>query len=217
MYIIVVGGGSVGSHLTAFLLSEGHEALLIEKDKHKIPDLSGQFGEALLEGNGSRISVLSEGGANRADVLIAVTGNDEDNLIICQIAKTMFKCPRTISRVNDPRNENLFSALGVNATVNATRLIDALIEEQVHADSMVIPLVALPSGRAEIIEVALSASSRWVGKTVDAIPLPDGVALTAILRGEEIFVPTPEFSLAAQDKIVALIKKEAEPLLRDLF
>jgi trk system potassium uptake protein TrkA len=216
MYIIVIGAGKVGFNLTKFLLSEGHEVLLIEKERAKAQELATQFKESFLEGNGSRVSVLREAGANRANVLVAVTGVDEENLVICQVAKAVFKCPRTIARVNNPDNESLFTALGVDATVSATRLIDSLIEEQVKADDMVIPLVTLP-GNVEIIEVTLSAASSVVGKKVQDLALPEGAIFMAVLRGEEIVVPKRDTTLMRGDKVIAMVKKEVEQKLREMF
>lgn len=217
MYIIVIGGGKVGYNLTKLLLAEKHEVLLIEKDKTKTPGLATEFGESLMEGNGSRVSVLREGGANRADVLVAVTGTDEDNLVICQVAKTVFKCPRTIARVNDPRNESLFSALGVDSTVSSTRLIDALIEEQVKAEDMIIPLVTLRAGNVEIIEIDLSASSWIMGKKISDVHLPEGAIFISIIRGESIIIPKPETEIIPGDTVVVLVKKEVEQALREML
>ncbi|TAK02682.1 MAG: TrkA family potassium uptake protein, partial [Candidatus Manganitrophaceae bacterium] len=169
------------------------------------------------EGNGSRVSVLREAGANRADVLVAVTGTDEDNLVICQVAKAVFKCPRTIARVNDPRNESLFSTLGIDATVSSTRLIDSLIEEQVKAEDMVIPLVTLRAGNIEIIEVDLSRSSPLMGKRVREISLPEGAIFISIIRGDEVVIPKGDTELIPGDKVVALVKKEKEQALREML
>jgi len=217
MYIIVVGGGKVGYNLAKLLLAEGHELLLIEKDKPKAALLAREFGESLMEGNGSRVSVLREGGANRADVLVAVTGTDEDNLVICQVAKSVFKCPRTIARVNDPRNEALFSTLGIDATVSSTRLIDSLIEEQVKAEDMVIPLVTLRSGNVEIIEMDLSRSSWILGKKIREISLPEGAIFISIIRGDEVIIPKGDTELTPGDKVIALVKKEMEQALREML
>jgi trk system potassium uptake protein TrkA len=217
MYIIVVGGGKVGYNLVKLLLAEGHEVLLVEKDKAKATGLSTEFGESLMEGNGSRVSVLREGGANRADVLVAVTGTDEDNLVICQVAKSVFKCPRTIARVNDPRNEALFSTLGIDATVSSTRLIDSLIEEQVKAEDMVIPLVTLRSGNIEIIEMDLSGSSWILGKKIREISLPEGAIFISIIRGDEVIIPKGDTELTPGDKVIALVKKEMEQALREML
>lgn len=217
MYIVVIGAGKVGFYLAKFLLTEGHEVLLIEKDKGKTSAMAPVFGESLMEGNGSRVNVLRAAGTSRADVLVAVTGADEDNLVICQIAKSVFKCPRTIARINDPRNEVLFSNLGVDATVSATRLIDSLIEEQVKADDMVIPLVTLRSGNIEIIEMDLSHASWIMGKKVGEIHLPEGAIFISIIRGEEVIIPKVDTGFKAGDKVLALVKKEVEQALREMF
>jgi trk system potassium uptake protein TrkA len=217
MYIVVVGGGKVGYNLVKLLMAEGHEVLMIEKEKTRVSALAAEFGEALMEGNGSRVSVLREGGANRADVLVAVTGQDEDNLVICQVAKTVFKCPRTIARINDPRNEEFFAQLGIDATVSSTRLIDSLIEEQVKAEDMVIPLVTLRTGGLEIIELELSTSSAVIGKKIREIDLPEGAIFTTIIRGEKLIVPRGETELMAGDHVVALVKKDAEQALREMI
>lgn len=217
MYIIVVGGGKVGFNLVKLLIAEGHEVLLIEKDKRKIPNLIAEFGEAVIHGNGSRVHILQEGGANRADVLVAVTGQDEDNLVICQLAKNFFKCPRTIARVNDPRNEGTFSTLGIDATVSSTRLIDSLIEEQVQAKDMVIPLLTLQGGDVEIIEVEVSSDSQVLNKTIREIHLPDGAIFISILRGAEVIIPKGETELKTGDRVLALVKKKVEQSLREML
>ena len=217
MYIIVVGGGKIGYNLTKFLLSAKHEVLLIEKDETRAASLVGQFGESVIAGDGSRAPTLREGGANRADVLVAVTGADEENLVICQVAKTIFNCPRTIARVNDPRDEGLFSILGVDATVSSTRVINALIEEQVNADNMMIPLLTLRAGNVDIIEMGLSKTAGVMGKQIRDIPLPEGARIIAILRGDDVVIPTGESKLILNDKILALVEKEVEPALRELL
>jgi trk system potassium uptake protein TrkA len=217
MYIIVVGGGKVGFNLVKLLIAEGHEVLLIEKDKRKLPNLIVEFGESVLQGNGSRVQILQEGGANRADVLVAVTGQDEDNLVICQLAKNFFKCPRTIARVNDPRNEGTFSNLGINATVSSTRLIGSLIEEQVQAKDMVIPLLTLQGGDVEIIEVELSADSQVLNKPIREIQLPDGAIFISILRDAEVIIPKGETKLKPGDRVLALVKKKSEQSLREML
>ena len=217
MYIIVVGGGKVGFNLAKFLVTEGHEVLLIEKDKRKIPNLISEFGESVIHGNASRVNILQEGGANRADVLVAVTGQDEDNLVICQLAKNLFKCPRTIARVNDPRNEGTFSTLGIDATVSSTRVIDSLLEEQVQAKDMVIPLLTLQGGDVEIIEVELSSHSKVLNKQIRELDLPKGAILISILRGDEVIIPKGETELKSGDRAIALVKKSMEQRLREIL
>ncbi len=217
MYIVIVGCGKVGYHLGKLLLSEAHEVLIIEKDKARVAKASAELGEAILEGNGSRVSTLREGGVNRADVLVAATGIDEENLVICQVAKSVFRCRRTIARVNDPGNETLFSELGIDATVSATRLIDAIIEEQVNATDMVIPLVTLRSGNAEIVEITLSSTSKMIGKEVGEIIPPKGVLFVAVIRGDALIPPETHTKLVVADKVIVLTRKEAEQTLHEMI
>jgi trk system potassium uptake protein TrkA len=210
MYIIIVGAGKVGVNLASLLLAQNHEVLLIEKDRSKIPELRNSFGESVMEGAGSRVQVLKEGGANRADVVVAVTEKDEDNLVICQLAKTIFHCRRTIARVHDPRHEDIFVKLGVDATVSSTRIIDSLIEEQVQAEDMVIPLLTLRGGSVEIIEFELSVNSHAIGKKLKDIKPSEGSILISILRKDEVILPKGETELQVGDRVVALIKKGTE-------
>jgi trk system potassium uptake protein TrkA len=217
MYIIIVGAGKVGYHLGSLLMSEGHEVMLIEEDRSKVELLSFEFRDAIMQGNGSTIEVLREAGANRADVIVATTGNDEDNLVICQIAKLMFLRPRTIARVNNPRNEELFTGLGVDASVSATKIINAVIEEQVKAGDMMIPLLTLKEGNIEIVEVELSRSSHIVKKKIKDLSMPPGSIFIAVIRGEEIIIPYGETEFQPEDKVIALVKRESEQALRKIL
>jgi len=217
MYIIIVGAGKVGYHLGSLLMAEGHEVMLIEEDRSKVELLSLEFRDAIMQGNGSTVEVLKEAGANRADVLVATTGNDEDNLVICQIAKLMFLRPRTIARVNNPRNEELFTGLGVDASVSATKIINAVIEEQVKAGDMMIPLLTLKEGNIEIVEVELSRSSHIVKKKIKDLSMPPGSIFIAVIRGEEVIIPYGETEFQSEDKVLALVKRESEQALRDML
>src|SRR6478609_998169 len=123
MYIIVVGGGKVGYYLTKTLVNEGFEVLLIEKLSKKAAIYAERFGSVVLEGEGAESTTLEAAGISRADVVIAVTGDDEDNLVICQTAKKRFNVPRTIARVNNPKNEEIFRRLGIEMTVSTTEVI----------------------------------------------------------------------------------------------
>jgi len=217
MYIIIVGAGKVGYHLGKLLMAEGHEVMLIEEDRSKVDTLSLEFHDSIMAGDGSSVEVLREAGANRADVVVAATGNDEDNLVICQITKLVFMRPRTIARVNNPRNEELFSGLGIDASVNATRIIDAIIEEQVKAGDMVIPLLTLKAGDVEIVEVELTRSSHIVKKKIKDLTLPPGSIFIAILRGEEVIIPRGETEFQPEDKVLALVKRTSEQVLREML
>ena len=217
MYIIIVGAGKIGINLGKLLLAQKHEVLMIEKDRSKLPGLRNAFGEAVIEGSGSRVQVLKEGGANRADVVVAVTDKDEDNMVICQLAKTIFHCRRTIARVHDPRHEDIFARLGVDATVSSTRIIDSLIEEQVQAEDMVIPLLTLRGGNVEIIEFELSSHSSVVGKKLRDIRPPEGSILISILRKDDVIIPKGETEFMAGDRVVALIKKGVEGEIKSIL
>ncbi|HUL30597.1 MAG TPA: NAD-binding protein [Thermodesulfobacteriota bacterium] len=219
MYIIVIGAGKVGYHLARLLMtqSHGHEVMVIEKDRSKVDLLAVEFHDAIMEGDGSTVEALKEAGANRADVVVATTGNDEDNLVICQVVKLMFLRPRTIARVNNPRNEELFTGLGVDASVSGTKLINAIIHEQVQAGDMMIPLLTLKAGDIEIVEVQLTRSSHIVKKKIKDLTLPAGSIFIAVIRGEEVIIPYGETDFQPEDKVLALVKRESEEALRKML
>jgi len=161
--------------------------------------------------------VMREAGANRADVVAAVTGDDETNLVVCQVAKTVFLKPRTIARVSDPRNESVFGALGVDLTVSSTRIIDAMIEKQVGADDLVIPLLTLRGGDVEIVEVRVSDESPMLGKPLRDLSLPTGSILIAVFRNEKTMIPKGETVLQKNDELIALVTSQDEAALRRMF
>jgi trk/ktr system potassium uptake protein len=140
MYVIVIGGGKVGYYLTKHLLGRSYEVTLIEKDARRAEQLTSQLGEVVMVGDGDEMSFLATTGMERADVVVAVTGDDEDNLIACQLAKRKFKVPKTVARVNNPANVQIFKTLGVDRSLSATEVLLDLIEREL-AD-------AEPQGRA---------------------------------------------------------------------
>ena len=217
MYIVIVGAGKVGYHLGSLLLAEGHEVMLIEENRSKVDTLSLEFHDSIMLGDGSAVEVLKEAGANRADVIVAATGNDEDNLVICQVSKLLFLRPRTIARVNNPRNEELFAGLGVDASVSATKIINAMIQEQVKAGDMMIPLLTLKAGDVEIVEVELSRSSHIVKKKIKDLTLPPASIFIAVIRGEDVIIPYGETEFHPEDKVLALVKRTSAPALREML
>lgn len=216
MYIVIVGAGKVGYNLAKLLLNSGHEVVLIEKNKERYSTLVDDLGEAIIYGDGVESNVLKEAGTNRADVLVAVTGDDEDNLVICQMAKVMFLIPRTIARVNDPQNEDIFAGLGIDATVSSTRIINSLIEQKVDA-TLVMPLLSLNGGNIEVVQAEISSASPLAEKQVAQIKFPPDCILIAVLRGNEIIIPRGDTLLKATDVIIGLVRKENEKALWDLL
>ena len=154
MYIIVVGGGKVGYHLTKALLAEGHEVLIIEKDRSRVEFICSELGSICLLGDGCEASTLAEAGTVRADMLIAVTGDDEDNLVSCQVAKHKFKVPRTIARSSNPKNETLFHMLGVDFTVSSTNVIMENIQQEVPTHILT-HLLTIQDKGIELVEIKI--------------------------------------------------------------
>jgi trk system potassium uptake protein len=202
MYIIIAGGGKVGYYLAKELLADGHEVLVIEKDPRQVMQLSAELGEgAVMRGMADETATMERAGGSRADLVIAVTGEDEDNLVICQVARLRFKVARTIARVNNPQNEELFHRLGINITVSSTRLILSLIEQELPSRPF-IPLVKLRSIGMEIVELALLANSPLIGKKLRDINLPPGSTVSLIIRDEQTVVPTSETVMKIGDKLI---------------
>jgi len=216
MYVIVVGGGKVGFHLTRTLMGEGHEVLLIEKNAEKARKLSASLGDVVRAGDACEVRVLGACGIRRADVVVAVTGHDEDNLVVCQIAMKEFGVKRTISRVNNPKNRTVFERLGVTQLVDATTLIYNLIEQRVITDD-VVPIAALREGDIEIVEIGIGQKSPAVKVAVQDLPLPKSCLLIAVLRGTEAVVPKGKTHLRNGDTVIALVHREDEHALKKLF
>ena len=214
MYIIVIGGGRVGYYLTKALLDEGHEVLVIEKDTTICETLTDELGSVCLRGDGCEATTLTEVGTDRADMLIAVTGDDEDNLVACQVAKHKFNVPRTIARIGNPRNETLFKKLGIDVTVSSTNIILEHIEEKVPTHPLTHLLTIEDSGQ-EIVEIKIPPEATTVGKSVRQLSLPPGSKLTLVIRKEgKNRVPTLNTILRAGDRIIALTTPESEEALR---
>ena len=216
MYIIVVGAGKVGYHLVKLLMAQGHEVMLIEKEKSKVAGLAGELGDSVIQGDGSAMEILTEAGANRADVIVAATGHDEDNLVICQLAKMMFFGPRTIARVNNPLFEETFWNLGIDATVSATKLINGIIQEQVHAHDL-IPLLTLHGGDVEIVQTHLSPASPVVRKRIKDLIFPTGTLIISVIREEEVVIPRGDTEFLEDDQVVAIVRKVHEEALQQVF
>jgi trk system potassium uptake protein TrkA len=214
MYIVIVGGGSVGYYLCKTLLKEGHEVLVLEKNPAKCTRFEDELGSICIRGDGCEVSTLADAGVGRADVFIATTNEDEDNLVACQVAKYKFKVPRTIARVSNPKNEEIFKKLGIDCSVVVTNLILKHIEEEIPTHPLV-HLVTMAEEGAGIVEVKIEENSKAVGKTIKDLQLPKDSVLALLIRnGEKPRVPTPDTILQADDRFIALTSLENEDELR---
>lgn len=216
MYVIVVGGGNVGTYLASRMLQEGHEVLLIEKDASQAGRLHAAVGDAVVIGDGCEARVQRESGFERADVVAAVTGEDEDNLIVCQMASHTWGVERTVARVNDPSHTKLFLDLGISGVVSATNILYNLVEQEISLGT-VIPLAALRRGNIEVVEATLTSRSPAAGKKVKELLLPPKSNIVWLLRGEEGLLVDGETTLQAGDLIVALVLTENESSLREVL
>ena len=214
MYIIVVGGGRVGYYLAKALLNEGHEVLIVEKNATICETITEEMGSVCVRGDGCEAATLADIGTSRADILIAVTGDDEDNLVACQVAKYKFNVARTIARIRNPQNEAIFKKLGIDVTVSSTNLILEHIEEEVPT----FPLIHLATVREkglEIVELKIPTDSNTAGKTVKELSLPEGSTLFLLLRKrEKPIIPEANTTLQADDHIIAVTTPESEEALR---
>jgi trk system potassium uptake protein TrkA len=214
MYIIVVGGGRVGYYLTKALLDEEHEVLLIEKNATVSRTIADELGGICLHGDGCETATMDGAGTARADMLIAVTGDDEDNLVACQVAKHKFNVPRTVTRVRNPRNEAIFKKLGIDVTVSSTNIILEHIEHEVPSHPLMHLLTIREKG-LEIVEVKVPAGSASVGKMIKKLSLPPESILSLIIRKErKPIVPTHNTVLKAEDQVVAVTPPGSQEALR---
>ncbi len=214
MYILIGGGGQVGYYLTKGLLQQGHEVLLLEKDSRRLSQLSEELGSAITRGDACEAQVLADVGCERADIVIAVTGDDEDNLVICQLAKARFNVRRTIARVNDPRNDDLFRKLGIDVTVSPTRTILHMIEAEIP-HHIVVPLMTLTRAGLGLVEVTVPPDSPAAGRQLRALALPSSVNVALVLRDDANITPTGDTIIQAEDRLFALVTAEGESVLQD--
>ena len=215
MYIIIVGGGQIGYYLAKALMDEGHEVLVTEKNVERSEYICSELGSVCVRGDGCEAATLAEIGTGRADMLIAVTGDDEDNLVACQVAKHKFNVPRTIARITNPKNETIFKKLGIDITVSSTNIILEYIEEVVPTHPLT-HLLAIRDKGLEIVEVKIPPDSAIVGKQVKELSLPEGSTLVLIIRKQRSkpIVLGTNTVLEAEDQIIAVTSPEAEEVLR---
>ncbi|MCM8791851.1 MAG: NAD-binding protein [Candidatus Omnitrophica bacterium] len=209
MYIIIVGVGKVGYFLAKHLAKDKHKVVLIEKDKNLCSQLAEELDVLIINGDGCDPLYLEKAGAAQADVVAAVTGEDEDNLIICQLAKERFSVKRTVGRINDPQNERLFTELGVDVPIDATAILAKIIEEEVSFSDFV-SLLSFKKGKLSLVRVDLDKDSPVVNKQIKDVVLPEDSVLVSIIRGQKVIVPKGDTVLKAGDDIIALTIIENE-------
>jgi trk system potassium uptake protein len=215
MYMIVVGGGKVGYHLAKTLINEGHEVLIIEKDRSRIEFITGELGSICLHGDGCEASVQADAGTARADMLVAVTGDDEDNLVACQVAKHKFKVPRTIARISNPKNEKLFRMLGVDVTISSTNVIMEYIQQEVPTH-IITHLLKIQDTGVELVEIKIPADSKSIGKKVKDLSLPPGSVLILIIRRDQKpQMASPDMVIQLGDQVIALTPTDTEEQIKD--
>jgi trk system potassium uptake protein TrkA len=217
MYIVIVGGGHVGFYLAKELAEAHHTVSLIEKEAATCERIAKELNNVLvISGDGCNVSFLEDAGINRADVVAAVTGSDEVNLMVCQLAKQSSKVKRTVARVNDPKNTHTFNEVGVDVAVDSTSIIAKIIEEEVSLEDLV-TLMTFKRGKLALVRVDLTTESPCVNKKVMEIKLPRASVLVSILRGQDVLIPHGETVFQAKDDIIALTAIEHEQDLLDVL
>jgi trk system potassium uptake protein TrkA len=214
MYVIIVGGGKVGHFLAKRLEQDKHTVVLIEKDAQTCSIIAKDLGILVINGDGCEPQFLQEAGIERADVVAAVTGDDEDNLVVCQMAKERFSVARTVARVNNPADERLFAELGVDVPIDATAILAKIIEEEVSFSDFV-NLMSFKRGKLALVRVDLPEDSPVINKKVQDINLPPDSVLVTIIRKDNVIVPQGNTSLQQGDDIIALTLIENEQQLLD--
>jgi len=216
MYIVVIGGGNVGYYLTRELLAAGHEVVMIEKDPARARTIADELGSIVVPNDGCEGRYQAEAGMGRADVVAAVTGDDEDNLVACQVAKMHFNVPRAIARVNNPKHEALFRQLAIDETVSPTRAILGVIEHEIPIHDL-LHLAELEGGELQIVEAQLDAESPVIGRELRELELPEGSHVAVLIRDDRAIALRPETRLLNGDKLLAVTSAEGETELRSLL
>ena len=219
MKVLIVGGGKVGRNLAHFLVEQdGHTVTLIERSEDVARRLAAELhGVAIVEGDGCDPTVLRDAGVERVSAVAAVTGDDEDNLVIALLSKREFRVGRVAARINNPKNAWLFNArMGVDVPVDATRLIARSLEADINVGGLV-RLFRLREGQATLVELTVAPGSGAVGKQVQALRLPPECVLVAVLRSDSVIIPAGDTTLQAGDQVIAIARLEREAELAERF
>ena len=214
MYVLVAGGGKVGANVARTLLRLGHEVTLIEQRRERFEALEEEFEHQVLMGDATEIYMLERAGIGRPpDLVLALTGDDEDNMVICQIAKEKYAVPKVIARVNDPRNQAHFDLMGISPTICATSSILALVEHEVPEHEL-IHLLELRKENLEIVEVQIDNDSPSAGKRVDSLRMPEGSRLISVMRDGHAEIAVGATELQPGDQVLAILEPGKEDELK---
>jgi trk system potassium uptake protein TrkA len=219
MMIVIVGGGKVGYYLAKTLAPEKHRLVLLEADAQQCAKIAGELNKLNIElicGDGTEINALQDAGIEHADILIAVTGYDQNNLVACQLARSYFGVPRTVARVNNPKNIEVFKRLGVDSVVSSTAHIANIISQEVDWAG-INQMLSSKVGDVRMKDIPVGDASAAAGKLVSQLDLPAGTVLMSIIRGKEAFIPNGQTLIQAGDSVIALSHESNLGLLSDYF
>jgi len=217
--IIIIGGGKVGYYLAKTLAPENHKLLIIEEDYDLCMKIVGELNELgveVIHGDGTDINYLIDAEINDADIVIAVTGYDQNNLVACQLAKKYFNVPRTIARVNNPKNINVFKKFGVDSAVSSTSHIANIIEHEVDW-ACINKMLSSKVGSLRIKDMIAECGSQAIGKIISELSLPEGTILISIIREKKAFIPNGQTKILEGDNIIALTNEENMNILYSYF
>ena len=218
MFVIIVGGGKTGSQLAQGLLGEGHQICIIEDREAVVERLREELPrEIVLVGDGSSPAVLENAGIDHAQVLAAVTGEDETNLVICTLARSEFNVPRIIGRVNNPKNAWLFTPqMGVDVALNQADILAKLIEEEMSLGDMM-TLLKLRKGEYSVVEEKVHPDSIAVGKCLNELEIPTECVIAAVIRKGKLIIPHGDTTLMPADEIIAVLHASESVKLADVL
>jgi trk system potassium uptake protein len=218
VYVVIVGGGKVGSYLARMLKESGYEITLVEERKEQVAKIKEDLPDLnILQGDGCEPDVLDEARMLKADAVVAVTGHDEDNIVVCMLAKHEYEVPNTIARINNPKNEWLFrESFGVDIALSNTHMIAKILQEEVALGDIV-TLLKLKKGDVSLVEVTLEETSPAVGKALKDIEMTGDTVLVTVIRGNELILPKGSTVLEAGDEILAVTSASGEGSLSKSF
>jgi trk system potassium uptake protein TrkA len=217
MRVAVAGAGSVGGFIANALVENGHDVLLLENDPNVVAKMHEVPGIEVFTGDACEVSTLKEAGLDRCEVIVAATGDDEDNLVVSLLSKQEFAVPRVIARVNHPKNQWMFDATwGVDIAVSTPHLITSLVDEAVSVGRLV-RLFQLEGGQVNLVEVTLADDAAVVDQAIKDLEVPRDATFVAIIRDDHVVMARGDTVMQAGDEVLALVTPESEDLVREML